>query len=1558
MADATINVKLQAEYDKATADIKTLKDKGAVKNVPNAERDFNELTKTLADLLKVTNPTKKQLREIATTFKAIDDLIKKVSDTVRTESKELANIEKEQVKTSKELAKAQERLSSLQKRGTEGGKLRKSYVEDQIKGITYGSGAHEGKQVSVDSFMKNGKEGKFNQYADPEAAKKIYESLQKTEMGLTAEYQKVNETIDKLKEKLHELEEAAKAAVVTGDDKIHADATARTGNVSTMIQDEINTRESVESVGDEVVDIENTNLALQKQTTTLGKAFKAFSIYTFAIRTARKALSEAAKTIKEVDRALTEQAMVTGLTRKQTYGLLKDYQDMASRLGSTTKEVSSTMTEFLRQGRSIAEATKLTEAAVASAKVAGISAADSINYLTTAINGFQLSADEAMKVSDKFAAVAATAATSYEEIAIALSKVAAQANLAGMSIDYTTALLTKGIETTREAPETIGTALKTVIARMRELTDYGETLEGDTNINNVEAQLGYIGIQLRDNNGELRSTEDVLNDLGAQWDDLNANQQAAIAKALAGTRQQSRLIAMMSDYERVIELQQVAERSQGATMAQMATYMEGMDAALNKVSVAWEKIVSAVANSEVIIGIINWFADLLTKVGEFLDSTAGMVVAITAISLLTANIVAKKVMEIELSRKQQKIAIQEKRLKLEQNKVQAQINIEELKNLKTLQKKELSALKKLKTTLKEKKATGEITPEEEEVLRTIDLQIKAKQNEIKETDLEIKKNKTIIESYNEQSQLLSTQEGLIGNIGTSILGLLTPIYAVFAALKLIKGVMTAIGVIADKERRKELIGSVKQIAVNAIQAAGKIISQLGVWGIPIAIGVAAALGVGIGLAVHKQNEYNNSAEKAVADVNSLSKAIFDLNKKFNALDTAIDKFDDLDNKIIKTKDDLKEMSEILDSAADSLTDEEKEYYESLQTDREKRNYLEEIKNRTNSQLEAKRQQQRNTITGLRNRGGSEWREFLTSNRGEYAQARDAMYALNNATLYSYIDKLKQTTHWSDEAATATQRLTQAMLESLDPQKAAELLDNPAKIQKYVDTIARVQASYTDTNGNAVVTTAASILDSDDRTIKERVEAFRELKTAIEALGDPEVTKAFMEANNNWAMLSEAFTNNALEYMDRIGATNKAINEFADSIQKLGYNSQEAAQKLSQLFDLMEEGETIGDAIQDIFGYAVGSEEYKKMLDAFDKNFGTTVLNMGQTMDKFKNSIDDLYKKAGEWATMSETDRTSFIEEHKDLFTGPQGQELLKAFYSGNYETIRQAMEASDALEKQRLRILEDINRQLEIEYARAEDERDHAYIAELERYKRELENTKSLYLVSIQTLYEQQQAQLDMYKEMLQKENDALIEALEKRKEAYEKYFEAINKEKEDEEYEEQAQLLMANISKLSSSTNADATAKSANLQKQLEDLEKERLETLRERAQEAILQNMEDEISKIEDTLEKLLNNEQALLNAMVNDTKDGASLIASMLLSKAATGENAEYTLQSYLEQIRGTFASIMPDINWDDVEVERRGDTTILNIEGKEIVLTEGEQQTVADAVAEALKQIGKR
>lgn len=82
-------------------------------------------------------------------------------------------------------------------------------------------------------------------------------------------------------------------------------------------------------------------------------------------------------------------------------------------------------------------------AAGIAAKLAGISSADSVNYLTSAINGYRLSADQAMVVSDKFAALAAASATDYEELAIALTKVGAQAYSAGVNMDNTIYQITK-----------------------------------------------------------------------------------------------------------------------------------------------------------------------------------------------------------------------------------------------------------------------------------------------------------------------------------------------------------------------------------------------------------------------------------------------------------------------------------------------------------------------------------------------------------------------------------------------------------------------------------------------------------------------------------------------------------------------------------------------------------------------------------------------------------------------------------------------------------------------------------------------------------------------------------------------------------------------------------------------------------------------------------------------------------------------------------------------------------------------------------------------------------
>lgn len=505
--------------------------------------------------------------------------------------------------------------------------------------------------------------------------------------------------------------------------------------------------------------IPDSNKFSQGSTPALGKAFKQFSIYAIALRSIKKAAHEAVSTIKELDRSLTEQAMVTGKTRKQTYALLSSYQELAAQTGATTREVAGLATQFMRQGKTTQDALTLTKAAMDAAKVAGISASDSVNYLTTALNGFQMSAKDAMLVSDKFASIAANSATSYDEIATALSKVASQANLAGMSIDYTTALLAKGLETTREAPETMGTALKTVIARMREISDYGETLGGDTDVNNVESQLAYVGIALRDTNGELRSTEEVLDELGKKWTELNSNQQAAVAKALAGTRQQSRLIAMMTDYERVIELQQISERSAGATLAQMETYLEGMDAALNKVNVAWESIVTNLVNNEFIISLVNGFSSVLNIIGRIFSTTSTLAPVMALMVMHATSLGAKKLEEYKIAKLQQKID-KEKR-------------INDLKDFITARKKTLEEEKQLKLKIIDKEVENDKITEAEANAKIAEINAQYSEKAIENDDAILAAQGQINLLQNESANQTAEIAGNIGITGGGILSAIT-----------------------------------------------------------------------------------------------------------------------------------------------------------------------------------------------------------------------------------------------------------------------------------------------------------------------------------------------------------------------------------------------------------------------------------------------------------------------------------------------------------------------------------------------------------------------------------------------------------------------------------------------------------------------------------------------------------------------------------------------------------------------------------------------------------------
>lgn len=168
--------------------------------------------------------------------------------------------------------------------------------------------------------------------------------------------------------------------------------------------------------------------------------------------------------VKELDEAMTDLRIVTGDTREETYDLLKTYNEMAQTLGTTTAEVSSGAVDWLRQGYSGDEAKELLTQSMTLSIVGDMDSASSTDALTAALKGYKLSVEEASDVVDKFFAVDMKAATSSENLALALAKTAANAELAGLSLDDVIGQLAVVNEKMKEDGSSTGDANNCLVA--------------------------------------------------------------------------------------------------------------------------------------------------------------------------------------------------------------------------------------------------------------------------------------------------------------------------------------------------------------------------------------------------------------------------------------------------------------------------------------------------------------------------------------------------------------------------------------------------------------------------------------------------------------------------------------------------------------------------------------------------------------------------------------------------------------------------------------------------------------------------------------------------------------------------------------------------------------------------------------------------------------------------------------------------------------------------------------------------------------------------------------
>lgn len=339
-------------------------------------------------------------------------------------------------------------------------------------------------------------------------------------------------------------------------------------------------------------------------------------------------INEATNFTKELDKDMVQIGLVLGETSSKTWKNFDTYAKMADRLNTTVSDVTGAMKLFYQQGLSTVEVNKMVEASAIAAALGESSMAEASETLTSIINGYNLSANQAMAVTDKISMVAMVSAADFGELSTAIEKVASSAASAGLDLDHMMGYLGKMIETTREAPTNIGTALKTIVANFTQFKEdpTGLTEEG-SDINKVDTALKSVGISLTDVNGDVRDLSDVLDELGKKWSGLTRNQKSYLATQIAGTRQQSRFYALMNDYGRTLELVGEAANSDGKATSQFALYQDSLTAATSRLNNEWEKFYNNTLKNDTALKLLqNTGTGLLkiaNKLGPILTTIVG-----------------------------------------------------------------------------------------------------------------------------------------------------------------------------------------------------------------------------------------------------------------------------------------------------------------------------------------------------------------------------------------------------------------------------------------------------------------------------------------------------------------------------------------------------------------------------------------------------------------------------------------------------------------------------------------------------------------------------------------------------------------------------------------------------------------------------------------------------------------------------------------------------------------------------------------------------------------------
>lgn len=345
---------------------------------------------------------------------------------------------------------------------------------------------------------------------------------------------------------------------------------------------------------------------------------------------------------QDLDKSLNNIRIVTGYNTDQMAEFAEQANKAAKALSTTTVDYTNASLIYYQQGLTDAEVQQRTNVTIKMANVTRQSVEEVSNQLTAIWNNFYDGTTALEHYADVLTALGAATASSSEEISTGLEKFAAVAETVGLSYEYAATALATVTAETRQSAEVVGTAFRTLFARIQDL-ELGNTLEDGVTLGKYAEALQTIGVNVLDANGGLKDMNDILDEMGKRWKNIDDATKVAVAQAVGGTRQYAQLVALMDNWDTFQSNLTIAKTADGSLQEQQDIYAEGWEAALKRVQAAAESIYSDIIDDDFFIKLADGLTDILKLVDQLIDSMGGLPGLLSGISALVFKLAGPQI---------------------------------------------------------------------------------------------------------------------------------------------------------------------------------------------------------------------------------------------------------------------------------------------------------------------------------------------------------------------------------------------------------------------------------------------------------------------------------------------------------------------------------------------------------------------------------------------------------------------------------------------------------------------------------------------------------------------------------------------------------------------------------------------------------------------------------------------------------------------------------------------------------------------------------------------------